>query len=419
MIQRHTPLTVGVNFGDVQDLRLLWKDKTAPQAIITSPPYLDMHDYGNNSKIGKSGQSVSEYLELMEEVLRDCYAIADKQASLWLVVGSIRRKGELILLPHELSIRARKVGWKLREMVTWDKQKALPWTHHGELRDTIEQIILFTKEDSYKFDPTEIRSTFPNSLWWRRYPERYSPMGAMPTNLWNIPIPTQGSWSGIRSHQCPFPEELTYRMLTLTTNPGDTVLDPFAGVGSVPAMAEATGRLGYGLELTQEYIEAYSHTRKRATEYVKRLEYDTSNRKIFHNIIVQLRLLKYAKVLGQSLSKQGQDIAWVKVEEREGVPSSSHQVAMAQFVIGTDDLSSAGSIETKAQTISARPPLSKFGIEAKFLVKGASYNLTDCHCFPSGAFWNAPTTCIPTEGQPHVLAEFIPNPDEIDDIPYA
>ena len=48
-------------------------------------------------------------------------------------------------------------------------------------------------------------------------------------------------------------------MLSLTTVEGDVVLDPLAGVGSVPAMAEAMGRVGYGLELTVAYKQFYEH----------------------------------------------------------------------------------------------------------------------------------------------------------------
>ena len=48
------------------------------------------------------------------------------------------------------------------------------------------------------------------------------------------------------THLCPFPEELTYRMLSLTTVQGDTVLGSSGWHRSVPAMAEAMGRVGYG-----------------------------------------------------------------------------------------------------------------------------------------------------------------------------
>ena len=40
-------------------------------------------------------------------------------------------------------------------------------------------------------------------------------------------------------------------MIALTSKPGDIVLDPFAGTGTVPAMAGAMGRQGIGLDISQ------------------------------------------------------------------------------------------------------------------------------------------------------------------------
>ena len=230
---KYTALTRGLTVGDAQQIMDIWPDLIRPASIITSPPYLDMHDYGNNSRIGRRGQNVEDYLSMLFGVFRDCHRIAAADATFWLVAGSVRRNKRLISLPDKLAVCAEEAGWTLRESITWDKQKALPWTHHGELRDITEQVMLFSKSDNFRFDAADIRSPIPNSIWWRRYPERYSPSGTMPTNLWSIPIPTQGSWSGTRTHLCPFPEELTYRMLSLTSNEGDVVLDPFAGIGSV------------------------------------------------------------------------------------------------------------------------------------------------------------------------------------------
>ena len=295
----------GMNVADALELGDLWKTMPAPRSIITSPPYLDMHDYGNASQIGVRDQSLDAYLIQMTGLLWDCHEIATADATLWLVAGALRRNGRLIPLPNRLAGCAEQAGWTLREAITWDKQKALPWTHHGELRDVTEQVTLFSKSDNYRFDATDLRSPIPNSVWWRRYPERYSPHGSMPTNLWSIPIPTQGSWSGIRTHLCPFPEELTYRMLTLTTEEGDTVLDPLAGVGSVPAMAEAMGRKGYGLELTTEYAERYEHAAESARQFLSGIGDDSCRREAFRRTILELRLLKFAKLLGRYVADAG------------------------------------------------------------------------------------------------------------------
>ena len=49
------------------------------------------------------------------------------------------------------------------------------------------------------------------------------------------------------------PEELVRRIIGVSSNPGDTVLDPFAGSGTTPAVAAAMGRKAIGVELNPEY----------------------------------------------------------------------------------------------------------------------------------------------------------------------
>ena len=412
-------LLPGLNIGDAQNLPNLWGDLPSPRAILTSPPYLDIHDYGNASRIGARGQALDEYLVQMLKLFSGCYRIASADATLWLVAGAIRRNKRLIMLPDRLASCAEEAGWNLRESITWDKQKALPWTHHGELRDITEQLLLFSKAEDFRFDPTDLRSPLPNSVWWRRYPERYSPDGAMPTNLWSIPIPTQGSWSGTRTHFCPFPEELTYRMLSLTTAEGDTVLDPLAGIGSVPAMAEAMGRVGYGIELTARYTELYQRTKESAREFLARLGEDSRRRKNFRQTIIELRLLKFAKLLAQQVNDAGYNLSWVRAKKSCLRPEQEHHVVVGYFELVLVDESIYEDALAAAHAAIKRPPLSKFGVEAKLVPVKLKDASTDGYWYVSGRFWKSPETERPSDGDPHVVAEFKPAPDLIDDMPYG
>lgn len=412
-------LRPGINVADALTLADLWRRAPAPRSVVTSPPYLDMHDYGNASQIGGPGQSLDAYLGQMVGLFRDCHQISTSDATFWLVVGAVRRNGRLLPLPDRLASCAEEAGWTLREAITWHKQKALPWTHHGELRDVTEQVLLFSKDDSYRFDPSDLRSPIPNSVWWRRYPERYSPNGAMPTNLWSIPIPTQGSWSGARMHFCPFPEELTYRMLTLTTEPGDTVLDPLAGIGSVPAMAEAMGRVGYGLELTAEYACQYEKTKQSAKHFLSRAGAEDRDRAAFRQTIVELRLLKFAKLVGQHLANADIGVLWVRAKKSRRLPRYDFQVSSGDFELVLASESLEEEALSSAVEAASRPPLSKFGVDARFVPVGVSGATQGGHWYVSGRYWNAPLARRPAGGEPHVVARFKPDPDAIDDTPYA
>jgi site-specific DNA-methyltransferase (adenine-specific) len=68
-------------------------------------------------------------------------------------------------------------------------------------------------------------------------------------NIWDIyPEITDG-------HPAPFPEALARDHILSWSNPGDTVLDPFAGSGTTLKMAKMLGRKAIGIDIAAEYCE--------------------------------------------------------------------------------------------------------------------------------------------------------------------
>mgnify|MGYP003396855289 CR=1 FL=1 len=59
------------------------------------------------------------------------------------------------------------------------------------------------------------------------------------------------------SFDTPKPERLIERFMAAATNPGDTVLDPFAGSGTTLAVAQKTGRAWIGCELNPVTIQDF------------------------------------------------------------------------------------------------------------------------------------------------------------------
>ena len=64
---------------------------------------------------------------------------------------------------------------------------------------------------------------------------------------------TEQSRRNVEKHVCPLQLDIIKRLITRYTNPGETVLDPFAGIGSVPYQALRMERAGWGIELNEEY----------------------------------------------------------------------------------------------------------------------------------------------------------------------
>lgn len=255
--------------GDSRNIeRLLSRDGPA-EAIITSPPYFQVLDYGVKKQIGKGSKDYSSFLKEIQTVLRQCYKCSSDSASLWLICDSFRLNGNLVDLPSDFRGVAIAAGWVLRDIIIWNKVKTRPQSAPGGFRNNIEQILVFLKSPS-KF---KLRTHRENSVHGKKadyiwkWPERYSPLGLNPGKLWTAPIMNQGTWSAshenrTRIHFCPFPQELVARIINISTDPGDVVLDPFAGAGTVPAQAELMGRLGIGVEINPEFRQFYSEIKE-------------------------------------------------------------------------------------------------------------------------------------------------------------
>lgn len=67
-------------------------------------------------------------------------------------------------------------------------------------------------------------------------------------------------------HPCPIPAEIAKRVILMTTNEGDTVIDPFSGSGTIPLMASHLGRNGVGYEIDKSYHD-YALTRTETVEW--------------------------------------------------------------------------------------------------------------------------------------------------------
>ena len=65
-----------------------------------------------------------------------------------------------------------------------------------------------------------------------------------------------GTFKERTGHPCQMPEAVLERIIRVASNPGDLVLDPFAGSGTTLAVAKRLGRQYLGIELSEEYAEA-------------------------------------------------------------------------------------------------------------------------------------------------------------------
>ena len=117
--------------------------------------------------------------------------------------------------------------------------------------------------------------------------------------------------------------------------------------------------------------------------------------------------------------RPGLPILWVRVKKSQRRLQQSHQVVAAKFEIVLDDYSLHNAAITTAFGAIQRPPLSKFGVDADLVALDSKCAAVAGYWYPSGRFWNAPVKKRPLNGEPHVVSRFKPDPDRVDDTPYA
>ena len=361
----------GIHHGDA---RVLVKRLPAKSinTTITSPPYFDLKDYGGKQQLGY-GQTYDGYLDDLAAIFGEVHRATKARGSLWIIIDSFRRGQEVYPLPFDLASKLRQVGWSLRDIIIWKKERTLPWIHEGKTKKIFEYILVFGKAgESFRHFPDRLRDHSELRKWWVRYPERYNPSGKALEEIWNFDIPVQGSWgSGELRHYCPLPPALVGRILDLTTNSDDTVLDPFAGSGTVLLEAQLRGRSGVGFELNGHYIRRFKAA-KTKQEKVRgsvngRVNGRISESSSFRALVLKLRLLKFARLLYRKLAESNgrhDAIEHIFVRQLDGRPRSPNKLIAGELTLYSPSLSNVSTVKEQVASLVGARPLSKFGIEA-------------------------------------------------------
>ncbi len=218
--------------------------------IVTSPPY----------NIGKSYEKRSpmeDYLQDQERVIEECVRLLHPSGSLCWQVGNYVENGEVVPLDVMLYPLFKRRGLKMRNRIVWHFGHGL---HSSKrLSGRYETINWFTKSDDYTFnlDPIRVPSKYPNKRHFKG-PNigklSGNPKGKNPSDVWMFPN-VKSNHVEKTIHPCQFPVELVERLVLSMTDPGDSVLDPYMGVGTSVIAALMRGRDGYGCDVVEEYVE--------------------------------------------------------------------------------------------------------------------------------------------------------------------
>lgn len=213
------------------------------QLVVTSPEYNVPWDYGDGHP--PRPRPLDEYLAQLTQVLAHLYRVLRPGGVLALnLPPTIRVEGQHRAYPLGgwAETHLADTGWLIREIVPWVKTydgtpfaSTTAWgaATNPYLRPTHERIILASKGV-----PEIAGHTWADevSMEWLK-------------DTWLLP-PGRAAWPG---GPLAFPDDLVTRLVLLYSRPGDVVLDPFAGSGTVARVARAQGRAAWLIELRPAY----------------------------------------------------------------------------------------------------------------------------------------------------------------------
>lgn len=218
------------------------------QSVITSPPYWNLKDYGHEDQIGTADESYEHYHDRMQAVWGECYDILRDDGTMWIVVDTVMQRGDLQLLPYHIAQRAEEVGFVLQDMVTWHKPTAIAGMTDRNVVNKKEYVVYLSKNREHAFykDNAESGNEDPAVSNNHR-------LG----NLWRFPV-KRGTAGQNVLHKAPYPQALTDRIVNISTESGDTVLDPFLGSGTTALSALEHNCKCIGFELNREFKDVIS-----------------------------------------------------------------------------------------------------------------------------------------------------------------
>ena len=249
---KHTLIT-----GDSRNLSLI-PDKSV-HLIITSPPYWQLKDYGNDNQIGFH-DSYEGYINNLNMVWSECNRILHDGCRLCINIGDQFARSvyygryKVIPIRTEIIRFCETLGMDYMGAIIWQKQTTMnttgggavmgsfPYPRNGILKIDYEFILIFKKQGKAPVPSLEQKK-----------------LSEMTKEEWNTYFASHWTFGGAKQdgHIAVFPEELPHRLIKMFSFAGETVFDPFMGSGTTALAARNLQRNSIGYEINPDFVDYY------------------------------------------------------------------------------------------------------------------------------------------------------------------
>jgi site-specific DNA-methyltransferase (adenine-specific) len=215
--------------------------------IFADPPYnLQLHQElwrPNHTKVDAVDDdwdqfdTFAAYDAFTRNWLRACQRVLKRTGTLW-VIGSYHNI-------HRVGAILQNMGFWTLNSVVWIKTNPMPNFRGVRFTNAHETLLWVQKEQGapYTFNHHAMKGLNGDKQM---------------RSDWHLPVCTGSERlrvNGEKAHSTQKPEALLYRVIQASSNPGDTVLDPFFGTGTTGAVAKRLHRHWIGIEKENQYVK--------------------------------------------------------------------------------------------------------------------------------------------------------------------
>jgi site-specific DNA-methyltransferase (adenine-specific) len=167
----------------------------------------------------------------------------------------------------ELKVRLDALGFSMRNWIVWHYTFGVNCTRKFN-RSHAHILYYVANPKRFTFNAKAVR--VPSARQTTYADRRANPAGKLPDDTWVLRPQEEercfaaesdtwyvarvcGTFKERTGHPCQMPEGVLERIIRVSSNPEDLVLDPFAGSGTTLATAKRLGRSYLGIELSEEY----------------------------------------------------------------------------------------------------------------------------------------------------------------------
>lgn len=224
--------------------------------VVTSPPYWQLKDYGNENQLGFH-DSYESYINNMNLVWNECFRVLHKGCRLCINIGDQFARSvyygryKVIPIRTEIIKFCETLGMDYMGAIIWQKvtttnttggasvMGSFPYPRNGILKIDYEFILIFKKLG----DPPKVS-------------REVKELSKLTTEEWNTYFAGHWNFGGEKQdkHLAMFPEELPRRLIRMFSFVGDTVLDPFLGSGTTSLAAKNLSRNSIGYEINDSFM---------------------------------------------------------------------------------------------------------------------------------------------------------------------